>query len=105
MVITPKRNREFRVIGIVEVIWKAVAGVVNRRIGVAVNFHDVLHGLRVGRGTGTAFLETRIIHQLAAMREEVLIWKDYNALDMEFCLKIFVGYGIRIRTQRVVWIY
>ena len=42
-VLLPKENIEFQGIGIVEVIWKSVLGVVNRWIGETVNFHDALH--------------------------------------------------------------
>ena len=55
-----------------EVIWKAVSGVVNCWIGAAVCFHDNMHGFRAGRGAGTASIEFKILHKLANMREEVL---------------------------------
>ena len=43
-VLLPKGNIEFQGIGIFEVIWKAVLGMVNLWIGETVNFHDALHG-------------------------------------------------------------
>ena len=57
----PKWNRELRDIGLVEVICKAVPGVVNCRIGEAVYFHNTLHRFRAGRGMGTASLEVKLI--------------------------------------------
>ena len=33
---------------------------------------QIPHGLRAGRGTGTAILESKLLQQLAALREEVL---------------------------------
>ena len=38
-------DRDFRVIGLVEILCKAFSGVINQRIRVALQFHDVLHGL------------------------------------------------------------
>ena len=76
-------------IGIVEVLWKAVSGVANFWIGAVVDLHDMLHGFKAGRGTGTASLEARIIHQITEMGEEVLykffldIIKSYDSLEWE----------------------
>ena len=53
----------------------------------SITFHDVLHGFRAGRGTGTATLEANMIQQLAAIREEFLdviflnLTKAYDALE------------------------
>ena len=55
-----------------EVIWKVVAVILNRCFTSSITFHDVLHGLQAGRGTGTATLEAKRLEQLAAMREDVL---------------------------------
>ena len=45
VLILPKGNGEFRRIGFVKVLWKALLGVFNRNIRAAVNFDDTLHGL------------------------------------------------------------
>ena len=37
-----------------EVIWKAVSGVVNFRIELTVEFYDMLQGFNAGRGMGGA---------------------------------------------------
>ena len=87
VVLIPKGKGDYRGIGLVEVMWKAVAVILNRRITSSITFHDVLHGLRAGRGTGTAALEAKLIQQLAAIREKVLyvifldVTKAYDALD------------------------
>ena len=97
LVLIPKGNDEFCGIRLMEVIWKAVLGVVNFWIGAAVDFHVTLHSFRAGRGTGTASLEVNIIQQLMAMREEVLyevfldLQKSYDALEQEYCMEILVG--------------
>ena len=87
VVLIPKGKGEYRGIGLVEVMWKVVAVILNCRLTSSITFHDVLHGFRAGRGTGTATLEAKLLQQLAAMREEVLyvifldLTKAYDALD------------------------
>ena len=71
-VIAPKETGNFRGIQLVEVLWNTILGVINRQIGVAVQFHNILHGLWGGQGIGTEFIEDKILQQLTAMREEVL---------------------------------
>ena len=67
MVLIHKGYGEFRGIGVVEVLWKVLQGVINWRIGVTVQFHNVLRGFMTGRGTGTASLESKLLQQLTAM--------------------------------------
>ena len=73
--------------------------------------HDALHGFREGRGTGTATLEAKLLHQLAAMREEVLyvifldLTKAYDALDRSRSLDILKGYGVGERVRRMLKVY
>ena len=71
MVMVPKGKGEFWGIGLVEVIWKLLSLILHRRLA-AIQRHEVIHGFREGRGTGTATLEAKLLQQLAAMREEVL---------------------------------
>ena len=68
MVLIPKRKKEYRGIGLVEVMWKVVAAILHRRLTTAITYHDALHGFRAGRGTGTATLEANLLQKLAAMR-------------------------------------
>ena len=92
VVFIPKGKGDYRGIGLVEVMWKVVAVILNSRFTSFITFHDVLHGFRAGRGTGTATLEANLLQQLAAMREEVLyvifldLTKAYDALDRSRCL-------------------
>ena len=60
----PKGGTDTREIGIMEIMWKMVDGVVDTRVKSAVLFHDVLHGFHVGRGTGTAIMELKIAQDL-----------------------------------------
>ena len=64
----PEGKGDYRGIGLVEVMWKVVAVILNRRLTSSITFHDVLHGFRAGRGTGNATLEAKLLQQLAAMR-------------------------------------
>ena len=50
VVLTSKGNGWFKGIRPVEILCKALLGVVSQRIEAAVQFHDVLHGFRAGRG-------------------------------------------------------
>ena len=66
----------------------------------ALQFHDVLHGLWVGRVTGTASLEAKLIQRLIEMREEVLyqilldLRNSCDEIDRERCMEILLVYGI-----------
>ena len=94
-----------------EVMWKVVAVILNRRFTSSITYHNVLHGFRAGRGTGTATLEAKLIQQLAAMREEVLyvifldLTKAYKTLDRSRCLEILEGYGVVPSSRKLLKTY
>ena len=83
----------------------------NYQIGVAVSFHDALHGFWAGQGKGTASLEDNLIQKLIEIREEVLYkvlinpQNSYSNLCRDIFLDILVGYRIGPRTERVHWIH
>ena len=56
VVLIPKGKTDYRGIGLVEVMWKVVAVILNSRLSASITLHDFLHGFRAGRGTGTANL-------------------------------------------------
>ena len=91
---------KFREIGLVEILWKAISGIINHRIPSCIQFHDTLHGFSVGRGTGTATLKANLRQQIISMRDTVLhailldLRKAYNALERDRCLDILAGYGV-----------
>ena len=107
-VIIPKGNRGFRVIGLVEVLWKALPGVINQRVGVAVQFHGILHGFWVGRVIGTTSLKANLFQQITGMRDEVLyevfinLQKVYDTLERELYMDILVGYEFGLRMERIL---
>ena len=92
VVLILKGKRDFQGIGLVEVFWKLVASLLNRRLTSAIMYHNVLHGFRVGPGTGTAALKANLLQQLADIREAVLfevlldLKKAYDVLDRDRCL-------------------
>ena len=100
VVLNPKGKKDYQGIGLMEVMWKVVAEILNRRLMAFITFHEFLHGLWAGCGTGTATLEAKLLQQLAALRQEVLyvIFLDlhnvYDALDRSRCLDILEGYGV-----------
>ena len=61
VVLIPKERGGFWWIGLVEVLWKAVASLLSLRITPAIKYQDFIHGFRAGRGAGTAALEARML--------------------------------------------
>ena len=111
VVLIPKGKKDYQGIGLVEVMWKVVAAILNRRFTSSITYHDALHGFRADRGTGTATLEANLLQQLAAMRKEVLyvifldLTKSYDALDISRCLEILEGYGVGPNSRRLLTTY
>ena len=108
VVLILKEKKDYRGIGLVEVMWKVVAKFLNRRLTASITYHDFLHGFRAGRGTGTTTLKEKLLQQLAVLREEVLyvilldLNKAYGALDRSRCLEILEGYGVSPRACRLL---
>ena len=108
VVLIPKGGGDYRGTGLLEVIWKAVAVILNRRLTVAITHHESLHRFRVGRGTGNATLEEKLIQQVAALREALVhaifldLHKAYDALDRYRCLDILELYGMGTRYLRLL---
>ena len=110
VVLIPKGKKDYRGIGLVEVMWKVVADILNCRFTASISYHDFLHGFRAGRGTGTTTLEAKLLQQLVALREEVLYvifldLKAYDALDRSRCLKILEGYGVCHKARKLLHKY
>ena len=105
VVMIPKGvGTDFRGIGLVEVLWKAISGIINRRISSSIHFHDALHVFRAERGTGITILEAELLQKLIYMKETFLLsifidtQKSYVALDRDCCLNTLAGYGVGTRT-------
>ena len=52
---------KFRGIDLVEVLWKAISGIINLQMSSYIQFHDALHFFCAGRGTGTTTLEKNLL--------------------------------------------
>ena len=68
----PKGNMYFRGIGLVEVLWKALMGVINRLIWAPVQFKGILHGFWADRVMRTASLKAKLFQKITGIREDVL---------------------------------
>ena len=106
----PKGNGgDFRGIGLLEVLWKTIPGLLNHRFTMSIYFHDLLHDFGADRGTWTTTLEAKLLQQLMATREAVLqeiflnLQKAYDSLDWYRRLKIFAEYNVGPRELHLIW--
>ena len=88
-------GKEFRGIGLLEVIWKLLERVLDLRLS-EIELHDFLHGFRAKRGCGTGIMEATLHQQLAA-REQVPLYgifldlrKAFNTMDRGRCLQVLI---------------
>ena len=108
MVLIPKGGEDYRSICLMEVIWKAVAVILNCRFTAGITYHGFLHVFRVGSSMGTATLKHKMSQQVAALREAVFhaifmeLHKAYNALDRSRCMRILEGCGVGPRALRLL---
>ena len=51
-----KVNADTQGFCLIEVLWKFVKAIINTRVEMAVKFHNILHGFRSNRVTGTSIL-------------------------------------------------
>ena len=111
VVLIPKWEVEYRCIVLLEVVWKVVEAIINRRITASTSFHGVLHSFRACRGTGNTTLKAKLLHQLAVMREEVLymifleLHNPYDALNRDRYLDILEGYRMGPWSNRILQEY
>ena len=108
MVLILKGGGYYCGIGLVEVVCKAMAVFINRRFTASIAYHDSLHGVCAGRGMGTATLNVKLIHQVAALIEAVLhaifldLHKVYYSFYRSRCLDILERYGVGPRALRLL---
>ena len=109
VVMNPKGDvRDFRDIGLIEILCNTITGLLNRRLTSGIGFYDVLHGLQAGRRTGTASLQAKLIRRPMDMSEVVLheifleIQKTYVNLYRDMCLNNLEGYGVAPRALRIL---
>jgi len=99
---------QYRGIALLEVIYKLVSAIINRRLTEAIAFHDAVHGFCTGRGTGTATIELKLRMQLAQRTNKPLYFvfldlkKAYDTLDRGRTLEILKGYGLGENILRII---
>ena len=80
-------------------ICKVVEAVINTRIKLVVQLHDVLHGFCTGRGTGNFIMEIKLVQELASVDQDpkFLVFLDlikaYDNLDQGLLLQTLEIYG------------
>ena len=107
VVLISKGSGDYRGIGLLEVAWKVIEGVIDERLkGVAL--HDSLHGFREKRGCGTGIMEAKLTQQLAFVEQCPLygvfldLRKAYDAMDRSRCLLILKDCGVGFKTLRLI---
>ena len=110
LVLIPKDGEpgKHRGIGLLEVVWKVIAKIINKRLLAKIQFHPSVHGFRPKRSTGTAILECKLLMDMAQRSGKPLsqifldFAKAYPSLDRSRTLPILEGYGVGPRTVRPV---
>ena len=91
---------QYRGIALLEIIYKLISAIINRRLAAKITFHDAVHGFCRGRGTGTAVIEAKLRMQLAqrTTKPRYFVFLDlkkaYDTLDRGRTIAILKGYGI-----------
>ena len=57
----------FHGIDLLEVLWKAIYGIINHRLLSSIQFYDVIYGFCTGRETGTATLEIKLLQYIISI--------------------------------------
>jgi len=99
---------EFRGIALLEIIYKLISSIINRRLSETIVLDDALHGFRAKRGTGTAIMEAKLPAQLRCRLDEPLfvvfidLKKAYDTLDRSQAMRILEGYGVGANIRWVI---
>ena len=65
LLLIPKSTTNTRGIDLLDTLWKVVEALIDTRIRASLQMHDVLHGFRSGRGTGTTIMGIKLSQELA----------------------------------------
>ena len=87
LILIPKGTTDTRGKGLLYTLWKAVEALIDTRLHDSLQFHDVLHRFRSGRGMRTAIMELKLVHELTSVDHNPLfivfldLSKAYNTVD------------------------
>ena len=68
-------------------LWKVVEAIIDTRLLASIQFHDVFHGFRAGRGMGTANMDIKLYQELDSVNQDSLfpvfldLRKVYDMVD------------------------
>ena len=99
MILIPKGTTYTWVIGLLDTLWKVVEALIDTRLCASIQFHDVLHEFRSGRGSGTAIMELKLSQELASIDQESLflvffdLQKAYDSVERDRLIQTLEGYG------------
>jgi hypothetical protein len=113
LALIPKDITSHRGIVLLEAIYKIASAVVASHLSNTVKFHDALHGFLLGRGTGTAITQVKLLMQHprnCGVGNLYMIFLDlkkaYYSLDRDRTLSILKDYGVGdniLRFLKEVW--
>ena len=99
LVLIPKLNTDTRGIGLLETLWKVVEAIINTRLRSSIQFHNVLHRFRAGRGKGTATMELKITQDITSVYQDPLflafleLRKSYDMVNHSCLIRTLEGYS------------
>ena len=64
LILIPKGASNTWSIGMPKTLWKVVEALLDTRLRASLQLNDILHGLRGGRGTGTAIIELKLYQDI-----------------------------------------
>ena len=67
LVLIPKRTTGRRVIGLLETLCKVVEALIDTHLRASLRLHNVLHGFRYRRGTGTVIMKLKLTKELTSI--------------------------------------
>ena len=88
-----------RRIGLLDTLCMVVEALIDTCLRAIIQFHDVLHRFRAGKGTGTAIMELKLAQELARVDHSPLflvlldLRKAYNTVDRDCLFQTLEGYG------------
>ena len=80
LVLIPKGKTDIRGILLLETLWKLVELIIDTRLRSRLQFRNVLHGFRAGRGTWMAIMELKIMQEPSCVYHDpiFLLFLDFH---------------------------